>query len=618
MKKTVLSLVFACFCVGIFAQSGPKEMVIAKKDLYKSEPTTVNPNYVAPPRVPMPLGYRGGGTTVQLGTSYNVYSILREGQNQVSYNSDINALTFAHRQNNGAAGGSGIISFDHSLDNGLTWNSATKALTPSVGNGLLTGNRYPDGAIWNPAGNTNVANARVVVAGGALISTTGTWGMAYQASSKLDGTDIKEHYYATPDTNSLIPDGLTVLPNGDMFIVDHWANGHSVHLTKYTYNSTTSDFDMTHQYLPYDTVGVSAIQTVGAWNMAFGPNGTTGYIVLNGTTLEHGTAEDRPMIWKTMDGGTTWNRLPGIDYSAFPDIIATTTPTDVDPTVFRPWIRNFDLTVDMNGDLNIFVNLGSYFDVNFEFIYVGGSNSNDLWLLKTSDGTSYNAEYIHPWNNYTWGDVNGGTDRWFGPRPQASRSADGSKLFFTFTETDTLFTSSTQNQAPDVWAYARNLTNGFDTLKNLSTGTNAEFSATWATIAPIVIEGKNGVDFEIPIVYGVPSGGELDPIQYYYLQGVGFDLTELLYISTNELAVEEANISVFPNPTTGKVSIDLTALTEDVNIEVFNIVGQQMKTITNARQLTTLDLSNLSNGVYFVKISNDEATISKKVVISHQ
>ena len=396
-------------------------------------------------------------------------------------------------------------------------------------------------------------------------------------------------------------------------------------LYKMTHNSATDDFDVAQSYWSYDLTGISAIDSAnfsqGSPNVAFGPDGTTGYAVLSTTTPEHGFFTARPNIWKTTDGGTNWNKLPSIDWQAFPELLDWTlfVESTADTTNGRfPYLRNFDLTVDMNNNLHIFANMSSRSDsLDPGFIWVDNINTNSLWRIETNDGSNYSMELVQPWLN-TWGDVAGDGERWWGPRPQASRSEDGSRLFFGFTMTDTLFTQSTVNAAPDFWVYGKNLSNGFDTLKNLTTGTFAEFVASWATMAPVVIEGKNGVDYEIPVVYGVPTADVLSQIDYYYLQGVGFSNLCFSPVSTNELEIEAANIKVYPNPTNGLLNIDLNTLTEDVRIDVFNIVGQQVMSTQNARNLTTLDLSNVSNGVYFVRISNDEAVISKKVIVSHK
>lgn len=68
----------------------------------------------------------------------------------------------------------------------------------------------------------------------------------------------------------------------------------------------------------------------------------------------------------------------------------------------------------------------------------------------------------------------------------------------------------------------------------------------------------------------------------------------------NETPLNVANqISIYPNPSTGIVNIEGI---EGANVEVVNIMGQVVETIENANELNTVDMSNYSNGTYFVKV----------------
>ncbi|WP_179021705.1 T9SS type A sorting domain-containing protein [Winogradskyella forsetii] len=73
------------------------------------------------------------------------------------------------------------------------------------------------------------------------------------------------------------------------------------------------------------------------------------------------------------------------------------------------------------------------------------------------------------------------------------------------------------------------------------------------------------------------------------------------------------SFSIYPNPTnTGSVSISSTN-SEAINVQVFDILGKQVKNqmLTN----NTLDVSNLKSGVYIVKITQNNASTTKKLVI---
>lgn len=78
-----------------------------------------------------------------------------------------------------------------------------------------------------------------------------------------------------------------------------------------------------------------------------------------------------------------------------------------------------------------------------------------------------------------------------------------------------------------------------------------------------------------------------------------------------------ANSAIYPNPSNGKfqLSIDASLLTKNYKMEICNLQGESIyqSEITSAK--SDIDLSNRSNGIYFVKIFNGQALLTKKIVI---
>jgi hypothetical protein len=82
-------------------------------------------------------------------------------------------------------------------------------------------------------------------------------------------------------------------------------------------------------------------------------------------------------------------------------------------------------------------------------------------------------------------------------------------------------------------------------------------------------------------------------------------------LSTNDILTN--TFKIYPNPTSlGYVNISSRSQTA-MNVSVFDILGKQVinTTVTNER----LDVSKLNSGVYVMKISQDNATTTKKLVI---
>ena len=81
-----------------------------------------------------------------------------------------------------------------------------------------------------------------------------------------------------------------------------------------------------------------------------------------------------------------------------------------------------------------------------------------------------------------------------------------------------------------------------------------------------------------------------------------------------------ANVmSLYPNPTSGSVqlTIDGAQINQDYNLEVYNMQGRRVyATLRSAQpEIEEIDLSSLSEGVYFVKVFDGTAVYSRKLLI---
>jgi len=89
----------------------------------------------------------------------------------------------------------------------------------------------------------------------------------------------------------------------------------------------------------------------------------------------------------------------------------------------------------------------------------------------------------------------------------------------------------------------------------------------------------------------------------------------------NVLAVNdeflERNISIFPNPTTGVIQIKNTSLVGELKYEIYNILGQTLKTDL-LQNNEIIDLGKLPEAIYFVKITElgKSRSLVKKIVLS--
>ena len=71
-----------------------------------------------------------------------------------------------------------------------------------------------------------------------------------------------------------------------------------------------------------------------------------------------------------------------------------------------------------------------------------------------------------------------------------------------------------------------------------------------------------------------------------------------------------SEINIYPNPTTGLLNV-INA--ENATINVYNTVGELVKTVTNTN---TVDLSDVQNGTYIVKVITNDNIVVKNIVLT--
>jgi hypothetical protein len=95
-----------------------------------------------------------------------------------------------------------------------------------------------------------------------------------------------------------------------------------------------------------------------------------------------------------------------------------------------------------------------------------------------------------------------------------------------------------------------------------------------------------------------------------------FDTEFIEFLGTSDF--ENTDIVLYPNPTTNHVAVSLINTTRSINkIVLYNLLGKVVKTVPiQPNENVTLDISNLSKGVYLVEINseNNLKTVKKLVI----
>lgn len=135
------------------------------------------------------------------------------------------------------------------------------------------------------------------------------------------------------------------------------------------------------------------------------------------------------------------------------------------------------------------------------------------------------------------------------------------------------------------------------------------------------------------ITFPIPSNLALGNVRFKFEYKSGVQGNNLFIDDINingtvgivENSIEDANISIYPNPTNESSTISYHLNTKgNVKIELFDVVGKKVTEINNSNQgegdytatISKQD-NNLSNGVYFIKFSIDGKIITRKVVFTN-
>jgi len=81
--------------------------------------------------------------------------------------------------------------------------------------------------------------------------------------------------------------------------------------------------------------------------------------------------------------------------------------------------------------------------------------------------------------------------------------------------------------------------------------------------------------------------------------------------SVNENTMK--SVKIYPNPIRDNLKIE--NLNEATDINIYTVTGQLVRTILSAEGSTEIDMSNLSNGMYFIKMQNGKSIRTEKIQI---
>lgn len=579
MKKSLLLGSVLLIGVGAFAQTNRKAL---PPKFYKGVKPALVDNFAGSStnKSLKPTNDNVLVTSAGFTGSRNGFGMLVEETVPLSYNADLNMVaftnrippatgTFAYPTTGITTPNSGHMITHYSTDNGTTWTGASLfTLTASTIGGNLA--RYPSGVIANAAGNTDASLASFVGSGpctGGASSPAGAanWSGAWFASRAANGTgNVMTNDMQVSSTS---PDSTTHLARNTYFSsFCTTSRGEEVWTGGYNIDPTGADIDGVVMYKgvktgasytwsrPIDAqlnnwfVSPDGSKYFSQPKIAFGPDGLTGYILVNGvsaTATGNALKSYNPNVWKTTDGGATWTKVnDNYDWKTLhPEIMGNLIPAGNDCGWSNEPNKNYpaffdsfggEITVDNTGKLHYVTavvagysshpdSLGYLFGQQ-GFSYVQNDNLDKPWVFDfTTDGNgSWNTEFMtYLYTRNIADDEVVGTDAFwttdgsasldYTNRIKVSRTNDGTKIFVTWAESDTtvietLGTAPNQYQAyqpnktPSIMYKAKDIATGnWSPTKEALYFDAVENAFYLHSTSEIVMPSANG--FTIPTIY---------------------------------------------------------------------------------------------------------------------
>ncbi|MES2680427.1 MAG: T9SS type A sorting domain-containing protein [Bacteroidota bacterium] len=385
----------------------------------------------------------------------------------------------------------------------------------------------------------------------------------------------------------------------------------------------------------------------------------------------------QPIVARTGDGGQSWIWLPSIDFNlpafkapVMDHIVSTRADTTLAIPFFAYWegmsavvdsANNLHLVAtmihspaadpDSTNFLTAFIN---YDGENYRwahqpglrpYIYDFSRGATSAWKVTVIDSMPTEGPGTRPaddgFSANQWAVDADGNKIDIDARIQASRTADGKYILYSWSETDTVSTTNNLgytkwNIFPNVKVRMMHSRTGLVSPTEINATKLVGTSGTNPNVANraynFYTSSKCGIDmvnstganviFNLPMT--VSNNSALDPAtpathRYASVPIEVIDPTRISGVSESSFGAV-SNSFIYPNPANNSafLAIDLKN-NSDVKISVLNMVGQVVKTSKANGQIgannINIDLSGLAKGIYLVNITADNASATKKLIV---
>jgi hypothetical protein len=339
------------------------------------------------------------------------------------------------------------------------------------------------------------------------------------------------------------------------------------------------------------------------------------------------------VLLKSNDNGTTWTKTTIADFPI--DLYQIDQGLDINGDTVYDTVWTCDgagaVVVAPNGTAHVFFGLMRVMDDNLtdaSYSYFPGTNGLCYWregmpALNQNTFTNSVITGAQDIDGNMQLDVTGLALYYVGlcSMPSAGVSPNGT-IFVSYASIREDFESNGQSCRH---IYAMKSTNGGNTWTgevDLTPDTDQNLYEHVFASAAYHVDNKFRILFQRDLEPGLTIRGDLDPPVNNDIVYLEVDTVLGPSVGITEQILFSRNMQVYPNPSNGIVNITFeTTQSAPIHVAVTNIIGQQVLSLNkNASaaglQTEQLDLTTLTEGIYFITLTSGKQQITQKLIIN--
>jgi len=229
------------------------------------------------------------------------------------------------------------------------------------------------------------------------------------------------------------------------------------------------------------------------------------------------------------------------------------------------------------------------------------------------------TSYYKIWNGSGWDDISFRTYTYDGNNNltmridqfwNGSNWVNSMKYTYTYNGSSKLTKSLTQSWSGSTWGDVDQTLYTYDSDQNLV----RELNQTWSGMAWLNVRVSLSSYDEDNFIAG-ESTKSFNVDGTLVIDGDSTSYYSHSVVATHDLFRENGNISVYPNPSEGKFTINCS--TSISSLQVYNLLGERLYSDDKGTQQNQkeIDLTAFGQGIYIICISDGQFMYNRKVVI---